>query len=199
MTNEAYDYESGFWRRQFEERTTPLQHLFDGIFGVLTPLGLLLVNPIALYELLFWFIRRNPVHGSAGDAPFPFTPYLFLTLFSDYADPSYSFILLETSVLWACMAGFWRTPVSAGVLILGATGSFVIGISILPFALVGTQYIVGILGFAPLFSAFVYFRNGVRTLKSAPPESRLKRKLRFLCGALLAAAIPLTIWWIACE
>jgi hypothetical protein len=42
-----------------------------------------------------------------------------------------------------------------------------IGFAILPYSLIGAPFLIGFLGFTPLFTAIVYGRNAVRAFRTA--------------------------------
>ena len=58
----------------------------------------------------------------------------------------------------------WFNAALAGLFVVGAAVSTLVGIVILPFSLLGLVVLIGFLGFTPLFAAFVYFRNAIRAI-----------------------------------
>jgi hypothetical protein len=70
----------------------------------------------------------------------------------------------------------------AGVLFAGGLFSTLIGIAILPLSLFGLLLFIGILGFTPFLTAFVYFRSGVRAMKDQVNNSTFN--FRFMTAGL---------------
>ena len=62
----------------------------------------------------------------------------------------------------------------------GALFSFLIGVVILPFSLLGLLWVIGIFGFTPFLTALVYLRNSVRAIRAQP------KGLSIPCGFALA-------------
>lgn len=94
----------------------------------------------------------------------------------------------------------WRTlrkrpnglaPVFAGALLAAGGFSGVIGLAILPLTIFGLIFLVGIFGFIPFFTAFVYLRSGVRALRVPLKDWRLSARLAgVVLGAALAIGLP---------
>jgi hypothetical protein len=82
----------------------------------------------------------------------------------------------------------------AGILMGGSACSFVLGILMLPMALIGLIFIVGILGFSPIIAGFVYMRNGIRSFREAAIISNeVPLAASFLLGAMLALGGPVIL------
>lgn len=148
-----------FWARQFAPTRTGAQDLFDVIFGLVLPILCFLADPIVFKSF----------------------PILGRPLLEDYQ--------LFAYVLSTVAMGFflvWRTfpakvnglsPLFAGMFLLGACFSFVIGVVMLPATLWGLLILIGLAGFVPFVTAFVYLRNGVRALNAQ--ANRLSLASRF--------------------
>jgi hypothetical protein len=79
----------------------------------------------------------------------------------------------------------------AGLFAVSAGFSLLVGIMIAPYSLLGLIILIGILGFTPLFTSFVYFRNAVRTFRFAEPFMEQATLVQtFLLAALASAVIP---------
>ncbi len=80
----------------------------------------------------------------------------------------------------------------AGVLLAGSLFAGVLGLVLLPFAVPGVLLLgIGLLGFVPLFTANVYFRQGMAAYRQA--DSHLGKRSLFealLWGAILVYALP---------
>lgn len=136
-----------WWRRQFGADAGGVQIKFDVVFGVVLPLLCLYFDPIVFTNF-----------GSAGGG-----------LLESYQLFAYLVIALEVLTLagWLALgkrAGVWRVALGS-IMLAGALFSSVIGVILLPFSLIGLLLLIGALGFAPFFSAFVYLRNGWRAVK----------------------------------
>ena len=134
----------GFWRRQFDDAPTPAQLKFDVTFGLVMPVLCFVFDPV---------VFKGGVINDRG-------------LFDQYQLYAYTISALEIVALcaWLFAAGrAGRRPAAlAGMLLAGALFSFFVGFSILPYSLLGLLVIIGIFGFVPFLTAFVYLRNGWR-------------------------------------
>jgi hypothetical protein len=162
-----------FWRRQFDSVPTRSQDLFDGIFGVILPVLCFVADPIVF-------------KGGVMDAPW----------LEHYQVLAYLVSVVEMGVFIV-----WRTfrkqltafsAPFAGVLFAGGLISTSIGIAILPLTLFGLLVLIGILGFVPFLTAFVYFRSGVRAMKDQVRNSTFD--FRFMTAGLAGIlAIALSV------
>jgi len=79
----------------------------------------------------------------------------------------------------------------ASVLSSVASISFLIGVFLLPISNQLLLFVVGILGFIPFTTAFVFFRNGVIAFQKVQTNMNKITKVRFLViGTILAVGIP---------
>ena len=162
-----------FWRRQFDPDPTHGQELFDGIFGVILPILCFAADPIVF-------------KGDLLDGPF----------FEDYRVLAYLTSAMEIAVFiaWRSLREHLTTFSApfAGVLFAGGLFSTAIGILILPLSLLGLMFLVGVLGFVPFLTAFVYFRSGVRAMKDQVQNSTFG--FRFMTAAVAGAlAVALSV------
>jgi hypothetical protein len=113
---------------------------------------------------------------------------------------AYGFIAVEIIALavWLALgsrAAEW-CGVLAGIMLAGALFSLVIGIVLLPFSLFGLIFLIGVLGFTPFLTAFIYLRNARRALKAARPQMpRVGFFVTLLFGATLAVGAPAFAHW----
>jgi hypothetical protein len=162
----------GFMRRQFEARATRGQKSFDALVGVALPIVCLYFDPV--------------VFRSAGfGAP----------LLGRYRLFAYAVIGLEIALLalWLTLGERVREwgGMLGGALMAGALFSLVVGLLLLPLSVIGLMFLIGALGFSPLLTAFVYWRNGRRALRaSAPRLEGTRRALALAFGATLALGAP---------
>jgi hypothetical protein len=154
----------GFWARQFAERVTWHQRVFDVVFGILAPAGCLLGDPI--------------VFTSGG-------------LLQDlrvcaYAIVALSFIILALWLALGPRLGF-AVAVLAGGLFAGAVFAAGVGVLLSPLSLVTLVVAIGALGLTPFLTAFVFLRNGVRALRVARRTGRPATVI--VCAMLGAVAV----------
>ncbi|HEV8593577.1 MAG TPA: hypothetical protein VGQ55_15840, partial [Pyrinomonadaceae bacterium] len=137
-----------FWRRQFQEEATRPQKTFDWIFGVILPTFCAAADPIVFRGA---GMGKGPLLGSA-------KAFAFVL----------SFVSIMTMIGWLLAGQRLKYFGSAigGLFFVGALISFCVGLLVLPFSLLGLFfYFIGLLGFVPLFAAFVFLRNGWRAVK----------------------------------
>jgi len=141
--------QQGFWRRQFAPQQTRKQLIFDMIFGVHGPVLCFLADPIVFKSVL-----------------------LTTALYSDYQLFVYLVAALQVPLLsiWLLYGVKFRSVgiLIGGALMAGAFLSFLIGVVIFPFSLLGLLWLIGLFGFTPFLTAFVYLRNSVRAIKAQP-------------------------------
>ena len=163
----------GFWRRHFTGEPTPGQDRFDMWFGVALPVACFVFDPLIFRG---WLLRDG--------------------LLEDYQLFVYLVSATEIGML-LCWFTFRRDLETfaapfAGVFLAGGIFSMAIGILILPISLMGLLWVIGIAGFTPFFTGFVYLRNGVRAMRAQLKNSTFP--LRYLIAtsaAVLVVAFPL--------
>lgn len=134
-----------FLWRQFAPTRTPAQVVFDAIFGVAGPLLCFVADPL---------VFRSGLMGPPILGRFQLFAYLIST------------IAISALTVWLCLPEYldaFRAMIG-GVLVAGAAFSFIIGVVILPYSFIGVLLIIGLAGFTPFLTAFVYLRNGFRAL-----------------------------------
>jgi len=159
-----------FSERHFSGEITRGQIWFDVIFGIVVPILCLVFDPI---------------------------------IFTDYLDHLQIFAYLAigigiiTLIIWMAMKPSAEivTTVFSGILFTGAAFATLLGIVMLPLTILGLFIVLGILGFTPFFSAFVYLRNGIHAYHNIQMEmsKRLIIGLMIL-GGILAVGIPWAIY-----
>src|SRR5262249_28788256 len=118
-------------------------------------------------------------------------PYL-----SEYAIFAYLAIGLGafSLVVWLLAATLREkmAPLMAGVMLTGALFALGLGIILLPISVLGLLAVIGVVGFIPLLTAFVYWRNGIRALrKASAAQAQMSRVLvGLIAGSVLVLAIP---------
>jgi hypothetical protein len=81
----------------------------------------------------------------------------------------------------------------AGALLAGAVFCMAIGLVLAPFSLLGLMFGIGIFGFTPFVTAFVYFRNSIRVSRVVPTRPSFEAGIVSAGGFLLALALPLAL------
>jgi hypothetical protein len=169
------EQEPRFLRRQFTGTATRPQIIFDLIVGVIVPILCLVFDPI---------VFRSGFGSRDG-------------ILKDWQLFAYIVIGLEvaTLALWLALpsrAGAWLSAIG-GILLAGAIFSFAIALVILPISLLGLVfYFIGVLGFTPFLTGFIYLRNGRRALGAAG-ASGLTGPL--LLGIVFVLGVPAVAQW----
>jgi hypothetical protein len=138
-----------FWARQFQDQPTKPQRRFDWIFGVVMPAVCIFFDP---------FVFSNHL---GGDQPLlgGFKPFVYLLSFV-------SILMMAAWLLWReKLKGL--SALLTGVFAVSALMSAAIGGVLFPFSLIGLFFLIGVLGFTPLFTSVIYMRNSVRAFRAA--------------------------------
>jgi hypothetical protein len=169
----TYAETKGFWRRQFQPEPTDSQRWCDWAFGVVLPILCFVFDPFVFKD---W--------GDGGHA--------FLQQYQPFAYVL-SFASIMSMVVWlkwgdqlqAANAAF------AGLFALGGLVSLAVGVMLFPISLIGMIILIGALGFTPLFTSIVYFRNSYRAYLSAGKKVSTSLVCHiFLLTALFSFVIP---------
>src|ERR1041385_4442539 len=167
---------SGFWARQFSDVSTEKQDRFDVVFGIVLPVICLVLDPIVFQG------------GFFGERPVLARFQLFAYLFSG--------LQIGIFLCWRTLARHLAPAAGliGGVLLAGALFSLVVGVLIFPLTLVGLIVLIGIVGFTPFLTSFVYLRTGIRALRSQQRNALFEsRFLLAIVAALLSVAMPFVI------
>lgn len=163
----------GFWRRQFQDTVTIGQKKFDWLFGVTFPVICFAFDPI-VFKSSF----------GPGDALLgAYAPFAYLL----------SFVSIMATMAWLLWGESlkWLNAFLAGLFAVGALAALVIGIILTPYSLMGLIILIGALGFTPLLTSFVFFRNSVRAFRAG--QGSLEKGVlinSFLLGAIASVVIP---------
>lgn len=167
MKKQSVKTAPGFWERQFRGEPTSNQNVFDALFGVVAPILCFMLDPIVFSER------------------FSGTPLL-----EDYKLFAYMFSGLEMIALASWLSLGLRSRLLngfiGGVLIAGGIFSAILGAVLAPYSLIGLMFLIGVLGFTPFVTAFVYFRNGSRAVLKSDLEGYEPRPSMALLGLLLS-------------
>ncbi len=140
-----------FWPRQFGEVVTRKQWIWDWMFGVFMP-------------MICFYFDPGVFRTWAGE-------YSSGGLLSAYQLPAYvlaySGIMAQAAwLLWGKSLGSFRIAIGL-ILATASVASLIIGVILFPFSVLGIFWLIGFLGFTPLLTAIVYWRNAVRAIRSA--------------------------------
>ncbi len=171
---EVANQKIGFWRRQFLPSRTNGQLIFDVSFGVVAPIVCFIFDPIVF---------------QSGSLPGPLLPsyQTFVYMFSGF-----QILLLCFWILRGAGPRFTNV-LMGGALFSGGIVCVVLGFLLAPFSLLGLMLLVGALGFTPLITAMVYFRNGWRALSAQSNKPYLTPVSGFVCGLLLSLSVPAAV------
>lgn len=164
-----------FWQRQFLPQTTAKQTRFDWVFGVILPIICFAFDPIVFRD---------------GDA---LGMWLGKFQVFAYVLSIASIMSMAAWLLWRERLG-WAIPFLAGLFAAGSVVSLIVGIALLPLSLLGLIILIGVLGFTPFFTAFVYLRNSYRALYRYDLFGETKYSVRaFILAAVFGVIIPFVI------
>lgn len=175
-----------FWKRQFSAEVGEGQREFDILVGTLAPVLCLLFDPIVFKS---W--SNSYIHDPGLYSGYRYLAYISITigilvLFAHwFVEP------LKTNRAWSLAV--------SGILLYGTVFATAIGILLLPFSVLGLLLaVIGIFGFVPFFTAFVYLRNGVRAFRRAREIARNPRELiaGMAVGIIAVFGLPALIQWI---
>lgn len=162
----------GFWRRQFQLESTPKQKIFDWTFGVVLPVICFAFDPI--------IFKGN---GSFGGFAKPFAYLLSFT----------SIMAMMAWLIWGEKLKQF-SGILSGLFAVGGVISLGIGIVMFPLSVIGLLFVIGILGFTPLFTSLVFLRNASRTYRYATPFLAKRVLLgTAILSAMFSFVIPFTI------
>jgi hypothetical protein len=160
-----------FWRRQFAGDRTEAQQIFDVVFGVIAPILCFYFDPVVFKGA---FVQASSLQS--------------YQLFA-YGVTAVEVSVLAVWLLFGTRLGGWSRLVG-GVLISGSVFSAAVGVAILPLSIFGLIIVIGIFGFIPFLTAFVYLRVGWRALKSEERTAPSSWASALLIGAILSLGIP---------
>ena len=109
-------------------------------------------------------IALQPVLPSGLVEEVPGLRFLNAFPFLNYGVVALNTVAMATWLGLGCRVGKWGGVV-AGILFTGTVFAGLLGLVLLPFSLIGLVVVVGALAFTPLFTSYVFFRNGVRAFR----------------------------------
>lgn len=167
----------GFLERQFAQVPTIKQRKWDWAFGVVMPTLCIAADPIIFRSSL-------ELGGSAWLGNFQTGAYALGIL---------STMGMVAWLIWGERLGAWQ-PLLAGLFFIASIAAFVTGVVMLPVSLLGLILVIGIFGFTPFFSSFIFLRNAVRTFQGASTSMR-KDYIWYaaIVAALYAVVVPIVL------
>lgn len=101
---------------------------------------------------------------------------------------------------WICPRHLlWLIGALAGVLMVGALLALSIAVAMIPLTLMGLLFLIGVLGLAPWYTSFIFFRNAREAFRTVDRSGRPSHAgvAGVVLGALIAVAFPMTAeWWV---
>lgn len=166
---------SVFFRRQLQREITVKQKIFDWIFGVIMPTVCFALDPLFFRD----GVAREALLGA-------YRPFVYLL--------SFSLIMATAAVLLFGNKFKIFNVFLSGLFAVGGIVALAIGIALLPLSLIGLAFIIGILGFTPLLTSFVYLRNAGRAFETAGPFLRPSALTgAFVLSAILSVTVPMIV------
>ncbi len=163
-----------FWRRQFQKESTSSQNSFDWAFGVFMPLICFLFDPIVFESSM------------GGSLLGKYKPFAYVLSFA-------SLTAMSIFLVWGKELK-WLNGFLSGLFVIGGIISLIVGILLIPFSLIGLILLIGVLGFTPFFSSFVFIRNSFRAYDFAKPHFEGKTLVRaFILSAMFSLITPVVV------
>jgi hypothetical protein len=160
----------GFWKRQFTGGPSRWQNRYDVAFGIVMPLLCLAMDPV---------VFRGP----------PFFPIL-----KHYSLLAYTVIACAMTAL-----ALWLSPrrrpgngsrYFAGPLLAGGLFALTLHAVMLPLTVRAMVVAIGVLGFTPFLTSFVYFRNAWRAWAEERDPMTRGSRIGILLGGMLLMLLP---------
>lgn len=168
--------EIGSWKRQVDDNVTKKQIVFDTLFGIVIPILCLVFDPVVFRG--GWALLSE------------------LSIFA-YSAIGFGICSFGLWLLFRDQLPFEVLGMITGILSIGSILSFIFGFVLLPVSIFGVaMYGLGLLGFTPFFTAYVYHRNSKRALnhiKRNEPSQNIA--VLMLIGMILVLVIPIGFHW----
>jgi hypothetical protein len=151
--------------------------LVDVVFGIFAPLACLIFDP-AVFHLRMGIPLNSPLLG-------PWRVFFYVAIPLAVAS-------LSVWYIFRSRAGY-LLPFLAGIFVAGGVVSFLLGVALLPFSLLGLTYNgIGVFGFIPFITSYVYLRNYQPALRAAAPYDW--KIVLFPLGIAFAIVLPGLVW-----
>lgn len=167
-----------FWKRQFAATPTQKQTVFDVTFGILAPVLCFVLDPIA-------FQSGNNLLGAPLFEKYQMFAYLFSGI---------QIIVLIVWLWWGAERSRGINSFLGGIMFAGGLFCFLLGLMLAPYSLLGLLVVIGVLGFTPFVTGFVYFRNAYRALEKEAARAVPGRAVSsLLLGCVLTLTLSYTV------
>jgi hypothetical protein len=167
-----------FWKSLFSLIITNRQNIFDVVFGVIAPVLCLVFDPFVFTGMAYIYV---------GSFLASYRIFFYLAI-------SFGIVGLIVWLVFSRKLNSQWNSYFIGVLFLGALLAFALGLLLLPFSLIGINLLIGIFGFTPFLTGFVYLRNGIRASK----KNTLSQKsswIIIILGITSILTIPTFVQW----
>lgn len=168
-----------FWERKATSQPTTRQYVFDWVVGVIFPILCLIFDPIIFHNTFFGI-------------GYAYKPEV--QVFS-YTAIGLGILTLAYWLTLGKRVGLFIGFIT-GILLVGAWFCLMVGIILIPVSLLGLLFFVGIFGFIPFFTSFVFLQNGIRAFYQAIDRFNTGWLVSSIAmGIAFAIAIPITVHW----
>jgi hypothetical protein len=158
--------------------------LFDFIWGIVMPVVCLVFDPFVFkYEPDFFTPANLPLQPNAFVSSFQVQPLAFVA----YPILAWQLVALAIVLVIGRMQASWAAGF-AGTLFVGQVVAGIISFPLTPLAVLGTLFLIGILGFTPLLTVYSFGRRAARLWEQTAGDA--KALAYAVGGALLAITIP---------
>ncbi|MGD9590552.1 MAG: hypothetical protein AB7Q37_11410 [Pyrinomonadaceae bacterium] len=166
-----------FLARQFSQQPTLAQQKFDWTFGVILPIVCVAADPCVFRSSIGFEVSG---------------PLVKFKIFA-YILSSISIMSIAAWLLWGNKLGGFR-PFLGGLFLAAAAVSTLVGVVLFPISVLGSFLIIGVLGFTPLFSGFVFLRNASRAIEASVNDLPLGYVVKAaMLTALYALVVPFVL------
>ena len=161
-----------FLARQFSRVVTGEQRLFDVLFAIIAPIVCVVCDPVVFKGGLF----GRP-------------------LFVAWSVGAYCAIALGVIAMTTWLTVGRPAAFLSGLLTAGALFAMALGIVLLPISVLGLYVLIGVFGFTPLLTAFLFWRNAVRAYRTSRLGTGAARTKRapwlWAAGLIFGLAFPI--------
>lgn len=158
----------------FSSPPTNTQIKIDFLFGIIIPLICITADPI-IFKGWEGFTTR---HG----------------ILSRYREFAYTFMAINIITLLFYIVSKRNSLLMSGCFFAGGIFACVLGLRIFPLSLVGILfYGMGLLGFTPFLSAFVYISNGIQAYQINSKAGHFQKLQIVLLGFAFTVSVPIFV------
>jgi hypothetical protein len=170
---------ASFLRKQFTGAPTRYQIIFDIIFGIIAPILCLIADPIVFQDKLTYCTNGPTDNNLLSPQRLAIFAYAMIGLGM--------LALLIWLIAWRYLASV--AAAFAGIFFVGSELAIILGAILLPLSVIGLFVLIGIAGFTPFLTSFVYLRNGFRAWQIARQQEPAKPRFWLISIALAAMLV----------